>query len=152
MRSNGSLAVVAIFALAVASAGCSFSASSGSISDSITGSSNSVSDSLSSSSPDGASKSEQAYREDVRDYTASAARSGRTVSEVQSGLAAVAERHGVTNWGADAATFVGVGEGLRRAGFEPAHVQVWSATLVREAGEAIPADRLIQQGYDASRS
>lgn len=152
MRSTGTLALVPILALAVASGGCSFSASSESISDSLTGSSTSVSDSLSSSSPDGASKSEQAYRDDVRDYTASAARSGRTVSEVQGGLAAVAERHGVTNWEADAATFVGIGEGLRRAGFEQAHVQVWSATLVQDAGAKIPADRLIQQGYDGSRS
>ncbi|MDG2307615.1 MAG: putative lipoprotein [Candidatus Binatia bacterium] len=152
MYSTGNLTLAAVLALSLASAGCSFSYSSESISDSLAGSSKSVSDSLSSSSPDGESKSEQAYREDVRDFTASAARSGRTVSEVQGGLGTVAERHGVTNWGADAATFVGIGEGLRRAGFEPDHVQVWSAALVQDAAAKIPADRLIQQGYDARRS
>lgn len=130
-------------------AGCSISASSASISDSITGSSKSFSDSISSSSPDGSSKSEQAYREDVRDYTATAARSGRDAANFQSGLARVAASHGVTDWEADASTFVGIGEGLARAGVDPADVAEWSRGIGATGGES--AD-LIERGYAAGSS
>ena len=152
MRSTAALALAACGALAAASAGCSFSYSSASISDSITGSSTSVSDSLGSSSSGGSSDSEEAYREDVRDYTAGAARSGSGMAEFQTGLARVAERHGVTNWEADGATWVGIGEGLGRAGIDPAAVQHWSDALARDEPGGPPAGRLILQGYEASRS
>ncbi len=152
MHSMATWALAACLGLALASAGCSFSTSSASISDSITGSSESVSDSLSSSSPDGSSKSEQAYREDVRDYTASAARSGRGGADFQGGLARVAELHGVTNWEADTATFVGIGEGLRRAGVAPAALADWAGRVGPSSGSRVQAERLIQQGYDATHS
>lgn len=145
-------AVAVCGALAVASAGCSFSYSSESISDSITGSSKSVSDSISSSSPDGSSKSEQAYREDVRDYTSTAARSGRRAAEFEGGLARVAEQHGVTNWEADRATWVGIGEGLGRAGVGADELRKWSDALAHDQPAGLPADRLMRQGYDAGRS
>lgn len=146
MRSSSTVTRALFLSLSLAAAGCSISASSASISDSITGSSKSVSDSISSSSPDGSSKSEQAYREDVRDFTATAARSGRPPADVQSGLSRVAERHGVTNWEADAATFVGIGEGLRRADQKPSAVRRWADELGGASGSA---ESLIQQGYDA---
>lgn len=136
--------VVLLVVPGLSAAGCSFSASSASISESITGSSKSVSDSISSSSPDGSSSSEQAYREDVRDYTATAARSGNDPVAFRSGLARVAEAHGVTDWAADAATFVGIGEGLARAGVAPSTVEVWSGQLGQE--------RLIERGYASGPS
>lgn len=144
------LAVVAI--LSWTSGGCSFSTSSASISDSITQSSTSVSDSISSSSPDGSSKSEQAYREDVRDYTVAATRTGRDVTSFETGLAQVAEQHGITNWEADAATYVGIGEGLKRAGLSPAAVDGWAEQMGPDTGARLPTDQLIRQGYDATRS
>lgn len=152
MRSNGTLAFLAVGLVGWVSAGCSFSYSSASISDSIAASSQSISDSLSSSSPKDSSPSEQAYREDVRDYTATAARSDRTGVDFQSGLAAVAERHGVTNWEADGATYVGIGEGLARAGVDRPGVERWSAELSHDESTAQPVGRLIRQGYDESRS
>ena len=152
MRSNGTWALVVVAMVGLASSGCSFSASSASISDSIAGSSESISDSLSSSSPQDSSPSEQAYREDVRDYTATAARSGRTGADFQTGLAAVAERHGVTNWEADGATFVGIGEGLARAGVDRTAMERWSTELSAEEKTSQPIGRLIEQGYDEGHS
>lgn len=145
------LGIAIVSMMSVASAGCSISASSASISDSITQSSKSVSDSISSSSPDGSSKSEQAYREDVRDYTVAAFRAGRTGPAFESGLADVAEQHGITNWEADAATFVGIGEGLGRAGASPSTARGFADEVGSSPGR-LPATELIQKGYDASRS
>ena len=152
IRSNGTLALLALGVAGMVSAGCSFSYSSASISDSIAGSSKSISDSLSSSSPKDSTPSEQAYREDVRDYTATAARSGRTVADFESGLAAVAERHGVTNWEADGATYVGIGEGLARAGVDRSGVDRWSTELSRDESTSQPIGKLIREGYHENRS
>lgn len=152
MHVRRSLAAAIALGLALAGAGCSISASSVSISDSISGSSKSSSDSISSSSPDGSSSSEHAYREDVRDYAASAARSGRTAVELESGLASLAERHGVTNWEADDATWIGIGEGLRISGATPEGVARWSSEFGSAPGGREQAGRLILRGYDAGRS
>lgn len=152
MRSVFPWPAAAFTSLVFLSAGCSISASSASISDSITQSSKSVSDSISSSSPDGSSKSEAAYREDVRDYTVAAARSGRDPVAFQSGLARVAEQHGITNWEADAATFVGIGEGLKQAGIDSRGVAAWSSRMGSATGVRVPVDSLIRQGYDGGRS
>ncbi len=143
---------VAVLLLAGMAAGCSISASSASISDSITGSSRSVSDSISSSSPGESSKTEQAYRDDVRDYTAHAARAGRGVEDFQTGLAQVAERHGVTHWEGDDVTWVGIGQGLARAGVGTDVVDAWSRGLAPDATEGKPVGSLIRRGYDGDRS
>lgn len=140
-----------ILMLSIAVGGCSFSASSASISDSIAQSSKSVSDSISSSSPDGSSESEQAYREDVRDYTVAALKAGREGPAFESGLADVAEQHGITNWEADAATFVGIGEGLGRAGASPETARGFADEMGASSGR-VPAGELIQKGYDATHS
>lgn len=152
MRSVFPWPVAAFATLAFLSGGCSISASSASISDSITQSSKSISDSISSSSPDGSSKSESAYREDVRDYTVAATRPGRDPTAFPRGLARVAQEHGITNWEADAATFVGIGEGLRQAGVEPGAVDAWSSRLGSTTDTRVPVASLIRQGYDGRRS
>jgi hypothetical protein len=106
----------------IATLGCSFSYSSKSISDSSTGSSASSSDSSTSSSPsddEQADAKESSYRDDVRGYTAAWVRGGGDVASFQRGLATIARRHGITDWEATAATWSGVGAGLRAGDATP---------------------------------
>lgn len=127
--------------------GCSFSDSSKSISDSISGSSQSISDSSTSSSPSGdakSSKTETSYRDDVRGYTAAYVRDGGDVAAFQRGLAAIARRHGISDWEASAATWTGVGAGLRSAGASADQ----RATLTDDlAGDDAAKRRDIERGY-----
>ena len=144
--------LVVASAMVLALGGCSISVSSASISESIAASSASVSDSLSSSSPNDSSQSEQAYREDVRDYTVRRAKSGSGPDDFAMGLASVAEQHGVTNWQADNATYVGIGEGLARAGVDARGVARWTAVLQGEGASDDTSAVLIRQGYNENRS
>ena len=114
MRFAGAALLISLLAIG----GCSFSHSSKSISDSSTGSSASSSDSSTSSSPssdDKADKKETSYRDDVRGYTAAWVRDGGDVASFQRGLATIAQRYGISDWEASAATWTGVGAGLRAA-------------------------------------
>jgi hypothetical protein len=83
----------------------------------------------------------------VRDYTARYANSAIGFDAFQKGLAEVAEMHGITNWEADRATYVAVGQGLRRAGVSAARLEDFKAAF---AGSSAGDARLIQQGYDAA--
>jgi hypothetical protein len=117
-------------------AGCSFSYSSDSISNS------------SSSSSGG--DSEQSYRRDVRDYTATyVLRSGGDEDSFERGIASIARSHGVSNWEADRGTWIGMGEGLAKAQQTPGEAEHYKQQFAgRDAQRA--AD--IQQGYDGGRS
>ena len=109
-----SCAVVFVGLSAVVLAGCSISASSvssWSLSKSVRSSSHS-SDSSSSSSPGAA---EEAYREDVSDYTRAYVKSGGDFRGFQSDLARIAEEHGITNWEENLLTYTAIGEGLGSA-------------------------------------
>lgn len=102
-----------IVGLALLPLGCSFYYSS----ESSWKSSTSPSRSSASSSPDDdGDTDDEAYRNDVRDFTATYAASRRDLAGFEPGLGEVARRHGVTDWEADDATFVGIGAGLKRAG------------------------------------
>lgn len=139
--------VVAVVLLGATPYGCSFSYSSKSISDSVAASSKSISDSSESSSPSDSSTSathEAQYREDVRDFTAAYVRQGDDIASLQRGLAAIAERHGVSDWEAVAATWEGVGEGLRLAHAPPVEVDAISEALARGDSER---RREIARGY-----
>ena len=139
---HGTIAVTMI-----ALGGCSFSYSSKSISDSSTGSSASSSDSSTSSSPsddDKANAKESAYRDDVRGYTAAWVRDGGDVASFQRGLATVARRYAITDWEATAATWTGVGAGLRVADATPSA----RATLVDGlAGDDRAKRDAIERGF-----
>jgi hypothetical protein len=127
--------------------GCSFSDSSKSISDSISGSSKSFSDSSTSSSPsDDASsgKAETSYRDDVRGFTAAYVRDGGDFTSFQRGLAAIARRHGISDWEASATTWTGVGAGLRSAG---ASADQRAALTDELAGDDAAKRRDIERGY-----
>jgi hypothetical protein len=117
--------ITAALLSSVLALGCSFSTSSKSISDSISGSSTS-----SSGSDDGKSSEKDAlYREDVRDFTAAYVREGSDVASFQRGLGNIARQHGISDWEALAATWAGIGEGLRRADATPQQVDATSSAL-----------------------
>jgi hypothetical protein len=90
-----------------------FEASSESSSDSSASSSRSSTSSSGSSSP---SSREGAYREDVADYTSTWIKSGGGPETFLSGIAPIAERHGITNWESDEITYEGIGRGLKDSG------------------------------------
>jgi hypothetical protein len=115
---------VMVTALALCPLGCSFYYSSESSAKSCTSPSRS---SASSSDSSGEDEKKEAYRNDVRDFTAAwagrhdgresdfaAARQGDW-DGFEAGLSEVARRHGVTDWEADDATYAAIGDGLRRA-------------------------------------
>ncbi len=141
MRSS----VVGFVALSVVVlAGCSISASSWSLSKSVRSSSRS-SDSSSSSSPGAA---EEAYREDVSDYTRAYVKSGGDFRAFQSDLARLAEEHGITNWEENLLTYTAIGEGLGSAKVSDAELMAYKRNLSR--GDPKKADA-IQKGYDSAR-
>jgi hypothetical protein len=121
--------------------GCSFSASSKSISDSVSASSRSSS----SSSPRGA---ESAYRDDVRSYTRTYAASGGDVEGFRRDLGALAERHGITNWEESMATYTAIGEGLAAAKVGDAELMAYKRSLSGSDPRKMDA---IQKGYDSAR-
>jgi hypothetical protein len=104
-------------------------------------SSESSSDLISSSSPSDESK--LAYRRDVRDVTARHASSGETEA-LEKDLGTIAERHGITDWERDPQTYLGIGQGLARAGLS-------GRRLERATTELSHADRQradwIRAGY-----
>ena len=142
-----SYAVVFVGLSAVVLAGCSISASSvssWSLSKSVRSSSRS-SDSSSSSSPGAA---EEAYREDVSDYTRAYVKSGGDFRAFQSDLARLAEEHGITNWEENLLTYTAIGEGLGSAKVSDAELMAYKRNLSR--GDPKKADA-IQEGYDSAR-
>jgi hypothetical protein len=130
---------------ALALSGCSISASSWSLSKSSRSSSHS-SDSSSSSSPGAA---EEAYREDVADYTRAFAKShGGDFRGFQSDVARLAQEHGVTNWEENPSTYKAIGEGLGSAQVSEAELMAYERNL--SGGDAQKAS-LIHQGYQSAR-
>lgn len=131
--------VVLVMLLLTTAIGCSFSDSSVSISKSIS----SPFQSSSASSP-----SSEAYQNDVADYTYAYVISGGQFDTFMKGLGGVAERHGVTNWEADDATYIGIGQGLGRARFTQTQVDAFARNVTN--GDARKT-KLVQQGYDSAQ-
>ncbi len=126
--------------LALAVAGCSISASSGSISDSIGSSSKSISDSSASSSRGG----DADYKNDVRDFTAAWAKSEGQYDAFQSELASLARKHGISDWENDEATWIGVGAGLRKGGVAGVPFETYKQNLTGGNADRM---RWLQSGY-----
>ena len=132
--------------LVVLVAGCSVSASSWSVSKSVRSSSHS-SDSSSSSSPGAA---EEAYREDVSDYTSAFVKSAATsdLAGFRADLSRLAREHGITNWEENLVTYTAIGAGLGSARVSNAQLMAYKRSL--SGGDAKKAEA-IQQGYDSAR-
>jgi hypothetical protein len=138
IRRRAALALAAL--LPALAAACSFSYSSGKFSDSSKGSSNSST----SSSPSG---SGQAYRSDVRDYTAAFVKSSADLAAFQAGIGDLARRRGISDWEDDANTWQAIGEGLSRARVSAAALDVYKQRLADGSATRAAA---IQKGYDSA--
>ena len=111
---KNTIALLGILALL---AGCSFSYSSGTSSDS----------SKSSSASSGASETDpkdakNSFMSDVSAYTTSAAKGDDAQAYLRE-LGSIAERHGITDWERDTASYNAIGTGLRRAGISRDNVK-----------------------------
>jgi hypothetical protein len=129
---------------AVSMAGCAASSS-------ISESSNSLSTSFKSSSRSSASSSEErkeAYLGDISHYTAVYTRSHSDVDGLTRGLAAVSEKHGITNWEANTDTYVGIGNGFARAELPQQQVDNLITSIARGDRLKIVA---MQKGFSLGR-
>jgi hypothetical protein len=111
--------------------------------------SNSISDSISSpfkwsSQSSKSSDEKESYQGDVRDYTEAYVRSSTDLEGFRKGLASVAQKHGVSNWEADVATYTGIGEGLGKAQVKQTQLEVYKTNLA--GGDAVKASA-IEKGY-----
>ena len=140
----GSILLVTLVFL---NAGCFKSSTFQASSESSSDSSKSFSKSSSSSSP--SDEEESAYAHDVRNVTARYARADGGARTIRRQISAVAERHGITDWEHDDATFLGIGRGLAAAGVNEAEL----AEIGLELSDADP-ERMasIRTGYDSSRA
>ena len=124
----------------------SFSDSSGSLSDA----SGSVSRSTESSSDSSASSSgedDQAYLDDVRDFTIATARVGGRPDVLRRGLSEIALGRGISDWEAVGATYAAVGEGLARAGVTEERLLAYQTEIARPGSDGFDA---IGLGYAAA--
>ena len=114
---------ILVAALALVPLGCSFYYSSESSGKTLT------SPSRSSSSSSGDEEKKEAYRDDVRDFTAAWAGRRGNLDGFTAGLSEVARRHGVTDWEADDATYGAIGAGLKRAQVSDAEYARYEAAV-----------------------
>jgi len=132
------MSLLIAFSLAAIAAGCS-------ISDSIS-SPFEWSSASSASSSRSSSRSREDYQNDVAGYTQAQVQSGGDFDSFTRGLSRVAAQHGVSNWESDDDTYMGIGQGLKRAGLNEIQLDVWKTNLSK--GDASKASA-IQKGYDA---
>ncbi|HEB91582.1 MAG TPA: putative lipoprotein [Deltaproteobacteria bacterium] len=114
--------------VAIGISGCALFESSGSVSDS----SGSISDSAGSSSDSSTSSSgggDQAYRQDVHDFTVAVVESGGRPESLRRGLAEIALERGISDWESIDATFAAVGGGLAEAGVTISGLTAYRAAL-----------------------
>jgi hypothetical protein len=137
--------------LSSASYGCTFltsvsdsvSSAMGSISTSLNSMSGSISG-ISSSSSGGASAASLQYKNDVGLLTVLHLRGRSSADGFKRDLSDVAARHGVADWESNAFTFLGVGQGLKRAGVSQSEFNEFLARVA-----APDAAGLVKRGYDS---
>jgi hypothetical protein len=132
--------------LAMGAAGCSISYSSRSASQSSESSSESSQSSSDSSGPGEEVDPDTAYRDDVRDETVVYATSTDGLEDFQAALSDVARRHGIVDWEASRATYVGIGEGLAQANVRGDDLSRIEHSL---AGENAARRAALRAGYEA---
>ncbi len=137
-------AVFGAVVLAAANFACSFSYSSGSLSDSVESSSDSSS-SVSSSSPESNSAK---YRKDVESYTQAFVTAGAGDGSFLYGLGDLARKRGITDWESDDDTWLGIGRGLGRAKIDETQLGVYQQHW---AGGDAEKSKLIRKGFDEIR-
>lgn len=93
------------------------------------------------------SSPEDAYRNDVRDFTAAHIQSGGTADGLIRELGELAKKHGITDWESHEATFYAVGEGLAKGGYRQVQVDAFKQNLTKTEEQA----KWTQEGYDSAR-
>lgn len=117
----------------------------GSLSDSSVSISKSISSPLQSSSR--SSSPGDAYRDEVRDFTAAYITSGGDPSKLRAEVGALARKNGITDWERSDDTYKGIGAGLAKAGRNRAELEAFKSTIADDAQQA----KWLQQGYDSER-
>jgi hypothetical protein len=114
---------------------------------SLSKSSKSISASISSpfTSSSRSSSPGDAYRNDVRDFTAAYMRSGGDPSQLKAQISSVAEKNGVTDWESSEATYTGIGAGMSQADVKPAELEAYKKTIATNDEQA----QWMQSGYDS---
>jgi len=118
--------------------GCSFSASSESISKIVSSPFTSIS---------GSSSPEDDYLNDVRDFTAAHVQSGGDAAGLMREIGTLAGKHGVTDWENDDSTYKGIGAGLAKAGRRQLEVDTFQKNLCTTPEQ----EKWLQDGYDSAR-
>ena len=85
-----------------------------------------------------------AYREEVKDFTASYVKSGGNAAQLEQEVGKIAEKRGISDWENNEATYVGIGKGLHKAGLNQAELDGYEASL----GDTKEKADWIQDGYD----
>ncbi len=144
------------FALAIAvMGGCSFSNSSGSISDSISSSSGSSSDSMKSSSDSSSGEGDEAaepetpkdtanYEADVSQLAVTYAKNGGEIGAFRTAVSQLAMHRGITKWEVDSKTSQAIGRGAGTAGMQEESFVDFSKRLF---GEDLLKLNELRKGY-----
>jgi hypothetical protein len=110
-------------------------------------SSNAASRSSSGSSSPEDEPAETSYQDDVRVASRTYAATGGDSQAFVRQLGEIAERHGITDWEADRATWLGLGEGFQQAGLSQDQVD----GLLLELGHLQSPERgYVHEGYQAA--
>jgi len=131
-----------IVVLAAYTAGCSFVESSKSSSKSSESSSDILSSPFTSSSA--SSSPENAYREEVKDFTASFVKGGGNGAQLKQEIGEIAEKRGISDWESNEATYVGIGKGLHKAGLKQTELEGYAAAIAENEQQR----DWMQAGYD----
>ncbi|MDF1583462.1 MAG: putative lipoprotein [Methyloprofundus sp.] len=127
-----------VFIVAGLSQGCSFSASSKSVSDSVS----SIISSPSSSSKD----IDKAYQIQIMDYTtAYLSTAGFERAAYVQGLSEIATEAGISNWEDDENTLIGIGRALKKAKLTGRVYEIYKKSLADSKESRM---LIIQKGYD----
>jgi hypothetical protein len=138
-RRRETLSVLAALMFVLASTGC--------VTSSISESSDSSSESSKSSSKSSKSSSDdkkESYIRDIKQYTVAYTRSNGDIKGFPKGLSTISEKHGVTDWEAYSATYLGIGEGFAKASVTQQQLDVYSSYLA--AGDQLKVSA-IKQGF-----
>ena len=130
----------ACVALLLASAGCSISYSSESLSKS-------VSSPFKSSSGSSGEAEDPAYQGEVSSYTAGFAGSGGDATSFRRGMASIAERRGIHDWEDDDQTCRAIGQGLHQAGLSEGRAEAMAGDLLSGRAERV---KVVMKGFDAA--
>jgi hypothetical protein len=143
LKTRGILYVLTALIFVFASTGC--------ITSSISESSDSSSESSKSSSKSSKSSSDdkkESYIRDIKQYTVAYTRSNSDIKGFSKGLTTISHKHGVTDWEAYNATYLGIGEGFAKAAVTQQQLDVYSSYLA--AGDQLKV-AAIQQGFSQGR-